>query len=407
MTTARDDRPRHHRWGRPLGAYRSREAAYPDPPPLRLGDNEMRLVIDKASAQARPSNTSQGRGAIVPDRKPLQAIREPILEPGSGEGVLSILADGGDTAPVVAVDGTPVSVGNGQLDIVLRAGAHTIEVQNRYTVDPVVVQIEPGGRHRIQFFEDWLVGHRVLGDLPETYAFVPTNAGCWSWFVLVALACGLPYSLAAGFVGDSGGYLTSAIITAAISLVLIAVGIPLHRRAKAKYHRDIADQRRTFAREPVPYRTESGTDAILVGANPAALPPIPVGAAAIDLHLECGRHLWAGHRKAATGSFLARAWTRPPLVRIDGVEQPRAWGHWRYHVPPGAHRVTVTVDGRPLNLDVPDRHTGAPEKDRDLAVETRSGQAVSVKAEAHVYAIWRPATGDVESYQPRLWLEAA
>lgn len=393
MTAARDDRPR----GRFLSAYRSRETAYPEPRPLRVGDGEMRVLDDRAAALARPSNAADRTG--IPNRKPVRALREPDLEPRPGEGVLSILVDGGDTAPVIAVDGVPVSVGNGQLDLVLRAGTHTVEAQNTHTIDPVVVRVEPGGRHGLQCFEDRITGHRVLGDPPETYAFIPTSAGCWAWLVLVALVCGLPYSLVAWL---QPPLVVSAVATGAISVALIATCVPLHRRSSAEYHRRIAEQRPVLAREPVPY----GSDAILLGARPTATPPIPVGAAAIDLHLVCGRHLWAGHRKSSTGSFLARAWTRPPRVIIDGAEAPAAWGHWRYHVPPGTHQVAVIADGRPLNLDVPDRHTGETVNRRDLVVETRSGQAVPLKAEAHVYAVWRSSTGEVESFQPRLRLES-
>jgi hypothetical protein len=357
----------------------------------------MRLVNDHPAAQARP----RGSQSVIPDRKPKAAFLEPNLEGGPGDGVLSILVDGGETAPVVSVDGVPASVGNGQLDLVLRAGSHTVEVQGLHTVDPVVVQVEAGGRQRVQFYEDWVTGHRVLGDLPETYTFVATNAGCWSWLALVALVCGLPYSLVAWL---QPPLIVSAIITGVISVALIAICYPLYRGSKAKHHRDLAEQRRAAAREPVRY-TAAGTDAILLGANPTALPPIPIGTAAIDLHLECGRHLWAGHRKTSEGSFLARAWTRPPRVLVDGTEMPAAWGHWRYHVPPGAHRITVLTDGRPVNLGVPDRHTGEPQKHRELLVDAHSGQSVPVQAEAHVYAVWRSATGEVESFEPRLWVE--
>jgi hypothetical protein len=129
--------------------------------------------------------------------------------------------------------------------------------------------------------------------------------------------------------------------------------------------------------------------------------------AAIDLDLVCGRHLWARRGKPAHGSFLARAWTRPPRVLVNGTERPASWGHWRYLVPTGAHQVTVIVDGRPTNLDVPSRHTGTPETQRDLVIEAHAGQAIPVSAEAHVYAVWRPATGEIESFEPRLRLEVA
>lgn len=403
MTPARDDLPRYSRNGRTLSAYRTREIAYPTPRPLRMRDNWMRVMNENATAKARPSQPANDPRTGLPDRKPRAALREPDLVPGPGEGVLSILVEGGDTAPVVGVDGVPVSVGNGQLDLVLRAGPHTVEVQNLSTVDPVVVHVAESGRHRLQFFENWVVGHRVLGDLPETFAFVSTNAGCWSWLVATSLICGLPVGGILSLMPTETWHLVSGIVIGVLAVAFIVFCWPLYRRAKAKYQRDVAAQHRTIVREPVPYNP----DAILLGANPTAVTPMPVGAAAIDLHLECGRHLWAGHRKMATGSFLSRAWTRPPRVRINGVEQPAAWGHWRYHVPPGAHQITVTVDGRPLNLDIPDRHTGPSEKHRELTVEAHAGQAVSVNAEAHVYAAWRPATGDIETFEPRLWLETA
>lgn len=401
MPPTRDDLPLDRRFGR--GAYRTREDAYLRPQPLRLGDNAMRVVNELAGAVARPTKSRSDPLTGLPSRKPMHVVRDAELRPGPGEGVLSIVADSSGTAPVIGVDGVPVAVGDGQLDLVVRTGPHTVEVQNTATVDPVVVHVAEGAAHQVQYFEDGVSGHRVLGELAETAEFIPTNAGCWSWLVLVSVICCLPMSTVLTLMPTETWHLVSGIVLGATAVALIAAGWPLYRRTKAKYHRDIAEQRRALPREPVPY----GEEAILLGADPTGLPPLPAGMAAIDLHLTCGRHLWAGRRKAGHGSFLARAWTRPPRVRINGIERQASWGHWRYLVPTGAYQVTVVVDGRPLNLDVPDRHTGRPEKQRDLVIEAHAGQAIQVNAEAHVYAVWRPATGDIESFEPRLWLEAA
>jgi hypothetical protein len=400
MTPARDDLPRR-RFGR--GAYRTRDDAFAQPRPLRLGDNEMRVVNERATALARPSRSRSDAFTGLPNRKPMRVVQDSGLEPGPGEGVVSVVTDSIGTAPVGAVDGVPVAVGNGQLDLVVPAGEHTVEVQSTATVDPVVVQVAAGGAHQVQFFEDGVSGHRVLGELPETAEFIPTNAGCWSWLVMTSVICCLPMSAVMTLWPTETWHLVSGIVLGAVAVALIAAGLPLYRRTKAEYHRDIAEQRRALPREPVAH----GTDAILLGAQPTALPPLPAGMAAIDLDLACGRHLWAGHRKPAHGSFLARAWTRPPRVLVDGTERPASWGHWRYLVPAGAHQVTVIADGRPTNLDVPSRHTGAPETQRDLVIEAHAGQAIPVSAEAHVYAVWRPATGKIESFEPRLRLEAA
>ena len=337
----------------------------------------MRVVNDRITALARPSQSRSDPRTGLPNRAPVPAMREPGLQPGPGEGVLSILADGGDTAPVISIDGVPVSVGNGQLDLVLLPGTYTVEVQGTYTVDPVDVEIREGEAQRLQFFEDPGTGCRVLGDLPEQYDFVPTSAGCWSWLALTSLICCLPMSGAMIGLPYEAWHMPSGVALGVLAAVLIALGVPLHRRAKAKYHRDIAAQRRAAPREPVPH----GDNAIHLGANPSAIPPLPDGMAAIDLRLECGRHLWAGHRKPALGSFLARAWTRPPRVYINGTERPATWGQWRYLVPTGAHQITVITDGRPLNLDVPARHTGDPEKHRDFTVEgdLRRETAVNIK----------------------------
>ncbi|WP_205326022.1 hypothetical protein [Glycomyces sp. YM15] len=397
MPPTRDDLPRHR-----LGIYRTREVAYLEPRPLRVGDDEMRLVNAQAAAMARPVQSRNDSRSGLPNRGPMRTFSDPGLAPGPDEGVLSVLADGGDTAPVVAVDGVPVSVGNGQLDLVLRAGPHTVEVQNTATLDPVVVQVAADGAHRVQFFEDRASGHRVLGDLPETIEFIPTNTGCWSLLVVTSLICCLPAGSVMALMPTETWHLVSGIGIAALAVAFIVAGVPLWRRAKARYHLDVAAQRRSLPREPVLY----GEDAILLGANPTALPPLPAGMAAIDLHLECGRHLWAGRRKTGHGSFLSRAWTRPPRVLIDDTERPASRGHWRYLVPTGAQQLTVITDGRPANLEIPDRHTGRSEKQRDLVVEAHAGQTIQVNAEAHVYAIWRSATGDIESFEPRLWLEA-
>ncbi|MFG3342556.1 hypothetical protein [Glycomyces sp. NPDC048151] len=400
MTPERDDLPRR----RPgLAAYRTREDAYARPRPLRLGDSEMRVLNDRITALARPSASRSDPRTGLPNRAPVRALSEPGLQPGPGEGVLSVLADGGGAAPVVSVDGVPVSVGDGQLDLVLLAGTHRVEVQSTYTVDPVDIAITDGGTYTLQFFEDPATGRAVFGELPETRDFIPTSAGCWSWLALTSLICCLPMSGAMIGLPSEDWHLPSGVALGVLAVVLIVTGLPLYRRAKAKYHRDLATQRQAAPREPVPH----GTDAIHLGAKPTALPPLPEGTAAIDLRLTCGRHLWAGHRKAAHGSFLARAWTRPPRVYINGTERPASWGHWRYLVPTGAYQVTVAIDGRPLNLDIPARHTGNPEKQRDLRIEAHAGRATAVHAEAHVYAVWRPATGDIESYEPRLWLEPA
>lgn len=396
MTPARDDLPRDR------GAYRTRAEAYLQPRPLRVGDNEMRVVNERATARARPSRSRSDALTGLPSRKPMRAIQDADLRPGPGEGVLSVVVDSTGTAPVIGIDGTPVAVGNGQLDLVLPAGPHTVEAQNTATIDPVTVQVAAGGAHQLQYFEDGVSGHRVLGELPETAEFIPTNAGCWSWLVLVSVVCCLPMSAVLTLMPTETWHLVSGIALAALAVVLIGVGRPLYRRTKAEYHRDIAEQRRALPRRPVPY----GEDAIHLGADPTD-EPIPARAAAIDLHLTCGRHLWAGRRKAAHGSFLSRAWTRPPRVYLNGIERPASWGHWRYLVPTGTYQVTVVTDGRPLNLDIPARHIGNPEKHRDLIVKAHAGQSISVNAEAHVYAVWRPATGEIESFEPRLWLEAA
>jgi hypothetical protein len=399
MPPARDDLPRSRRPG--PGSYGSRETAMAEPRPLRLRDNGMRVLNDRISAQVRPAASRSEPG--LPNRKPVRAFQDPELAPGPGEGVLSVLVESTDLAPVIAVDGIPVAVGNGQLDLVLLAGPHMVEAQSMSTLDPVAVDVADGGRHRLQYFEHWPAGHRVLGDLPETHEFIPTNAGCWSWLAMTSTICCLPMSAAMTLFPSEDWHWISGIILGALAVVLIATGIPLWRKAKAKYQRDLTAQRQSLAREPVPH----GPDAVFLGDNPTAPPPLPIGAAAIDLHLTCGRHLWAGGRTAAHGSFLARAWTPAPRVRIDGVEQPASWGHWRYHVPPGAHQITVVTDGRPANLDIPDRHTGRPGKQRELTVETQAGQTITLTAEAHVYAVWRPATGEIESFEPRLWLESA
>lgn len=176
------------------------------------------------------------------------------------------------------------------------------------------------------------------------------------------------------------------------------------------------DGLRASARPPVtaveaamsqkPRRTfqEPGLDATLLGA--AAEPAVPPGTAVIDIDLECGRHLWIRRSKSSNGSFLARAWTKPPRVEIDGVPQPSGWGHWRYAVGPGPHRVAVAVDGRPLNLTVPEHHTGEPGAREAVDVTARPGAATRLRAEAHVFAIWRAGSGRVESYQPRLRIDA-
>ncbi|THV30099.1 hypothetical protein [Glycomyces paridis] len=387
MTGGREGR------ARPFRAYADRERALASPRPLRVSE-PMRLLDEQVTARVRGPRG----GSAIPDRKPIPAFQEPDLVPGPGEGLLSLLVDGGATAPVAAVDGVPLTVGCGQLDLVLRAGPHTVEVQGVRTVDPVAVHIVPGGSHRLQYYEDDAVGHRVLGALPDTYAFTPTNAGCLWWLVLVSLLCGLPYAAVAWL---QPPLLVSAITSGAISLALIAICVPAHRRSKARHRRALAAQRRAAPSEPVPHHG----DAFLLGADPIALPPIPPGHAAIDLHLDCARHLWAGRRALPEGGFLARAWTNPPRVRIDGVERPASWGHWRYLVPPGAHQITILVDGRPANLGVPARHTGGTEEHADLTVDAPAGAAVRVDAEAHVYAIWRPASGEVESFRPRLLLE--
>ena len=183
MTPARDDTPRR-RLGR--GAYRTRDDAYPQPLPLRVGDNEMRVVNERATAVARPNRSRSDPLTGLPSRKPMRVVQSAELQPGPGEGVVSVVADTGVTAPVIAVDGVPVAVGNGQLDLVVSAGPHTVEVQNTATVDPVVVEVAEHGAHQVQYFENGVSGHRVLGELPVTAEFIPTNAGCWSWLVVVS-----------------------------------------------------------------------------------------------------------------------------------------------------------------------------------------------------------------------------
>ncbi|WP_155829776.1 hypothetical protein [Glycomyces tenuis] len=371
------------------------------PRPLRIADNAMFVFDDTVRAAARPPI---GKTEAAMNQGPRATYREPggTIHPGPGEGVLSIAVDAEETAPVIAVDGRPVAAGAGQLDLVLPVGAHSVEVQGARTVDPVVVRIEQEAVRRIGYYEDPLTGHRVLGDFPETLERVGDNSGCLVWIAQAALLVGVIWALVAAFVQQN---ITVAVVVAAATALVAAAGLPLSRLAKRAYRRKRAEQLRLPARAPEPYPWGADGDfgAVLRGG---ADPGVPPGRAAIDLDLECARHLRIGRRKAASGGFLARMWTPPPRVEIDGVAQPASWGRWRYAVAPGPHRVSVAVDGRAANVTVPVRHDGAVTERGDIEVTAQPGAAVTVRADADVFAAWRAGAGQVETRTPTLRLEA-
>lgn len=371
------------------------------PRPLRIADNAMFVFDDTVRASARPP-IDKVEAAM--DQGPRAVFREPgaTLRPGPGEGVLSVAVDAEETAPVIAVDGRPVAAGAGQLDLVLPAGAHSVEVQSARTAGPVVVRIDQEAVRRVGYYEDPATGHRVLGDFPEALERVGDNSGCLVWLAQAALAVGVVWALVAAFVQRSAAV---AVAAAAATALTAAVVLPLSRKAKRTYRRKRAEQLRLPSRasEPHPWGAGGDSDAILRGG---ADPGVPPGRAAIDLDLECARHLRIGRRKAASGGFLARAWTPPPRVEIDGTARPASWGRWRYAVTPGPHRVSVTVDGRALNVTVPVRHDGAATECGDIEVTAPPGSVVPLRADADVFAVWRARTGQVETRTPTLRLEA-
>ncbi|HEU5127740.1 MAG TPA: hypothetical protein VFU12_07115 [Glycomyces sp.] len=373
--------------------------------PLRIADNAMFVFGDSAAVRASPP---VGKVEAAMNQGPKPTFREPsaLLAPRPGQGLLSIAVDADETAPVIAIDGRPVAAGAGQLDLVLPVGAHSVEVQGSRTADPTVVRIEEGEVRHVGYYEDPLTGHRAFGDFPESLERVGDNSGCLLWIAQTALLVGVLWILVAAVVQKDT--VTAVAVAGATALVLVA-SLPMRQLAKRSYRHKRAEQLRLPERtsEPHPWATAApadGTGAVLRGD---ICPDITPGRSAIDLDLVCRRHLRIGRRKASTGGFLARAWTPPPRVAIDGVDQPATWGRWRYPTTPGPHRVSVTVDGRPMNLTVPTSHEGEATAQGDIEVTAPVGAAVSVQADAHVFANWSAGAGRVTSRTPALRLETA
>lgn len=388
---------------------RSHDDGHGEPRPLRIADNAMFVFDDSAAVRASPP---VGKVEAAMNQGPKPTFREPstMLAPRPGEGLLSIAVDADETAPVIAVDGRPVAAGAGQLDLVLPVGAHSVEVQGSRTADPAVVRIAEGEVRRVGYYEDPLTGHRVFGDFPESLERVGDNSGCLVWTAQTALLVGVLWVLVATVVQKDT--VTAAAVAGATVLVLVA-SLPMWRLAKRSYRRKRAEQLRLPERapEPHPWKAADGTaapaddtGAVLRGD---ICPGVQPGRSAIDLDLVCRRHLRIGRRKASSGGFLARAWAPPPRVAIDGVDQPASWGRWRYPTTPGPHRVSVTVDGRPMNLTIPTSHEGDATAQGHIEVTAPPGAAVAVRADAHVFANWRAGTGRVVSRTPALRLETA
>ncbi|THV41629.1 hypothetical protein [Glycomyces buryatensis] len=381
--------------------YRSRDDASSQPRPLWAADNAVFALDDDLLAGTRkPIGILQ----TALSQKPQSTFAEPGIAPRPGEGILSLLSQADATAPVIVVDGRPVACGAGQFDLALPAGTHSVEVQGTRTADPVVVRIAEGAVARVGYFEDPASGDRALGDFPEQLEKVGDNSGCLVWLIQAWALVAVLWGLVEIFVNKDT--VTGVVVFASIALVAL-ICLPASRRAKRTHFRKRLEKLRPPPRptEPYPWDARGGSTALLLGA--AADVPVPAGAAAIDLELHCRRHLWTGRRKNKLGTFLARTWTRPPRVEIDGVVQPASWGRWRYAVPPGPHRVAVTVDGTPLNLTIPTHHTGETAARTEVDTYAGPGTATRLRAEAHVYAIWRPRTGRIESFGPRLHVEAA
>ncbi|WP_026925656.1 hypothetical protein [Glycomyces arizonensis] len=362
----------------------------------------MFMFDDAARADARPP-VDKVEAAIKKETP--KTFREPstMLQAAPGEGILSIAVDAEETAPVIAIDGRPAAAGIGQLDLALPVGEHLIEVQGTHTADPVVVRVGQNEVQKIGYHQDPLTGRNAFGDFPESLERVGDGSGCLVWTVQAAALVGVLWILVAVF--SQRNYAVAVVVAVATALVAVLC-LPLSRKAKRSYWRKRAEQLQLPARaaEPYPWGADGETDALLCGA---ADPAVPTGQAAIDLDLECARHLRIGRRKARSGAFLARAWTRRPHVAIDGVVQSATWGRWRYQVAPGPHRVAVTVDGRPLNLTIPAQHDGEVAECSEIEVTAVPGTATAIRAEAQVSAHWNARTGHVESRPPTLRLETA
>lgn len=328
-------------------------------------------------------------------------------EIASGRGLLTITVDAHKTMPVIAIDGTPITVGQGKAHVQLEPGTYCVEGQNTLTTDPAIVTISAGETTAIAYRDNRTFAPSYLGHYlkpPQFYNF----AHIAIVLLVVSLVCVAPIGFAGHLSYDddvTGPYLQwGAVVFIAGSLLFLGFASIYHRRTRPK----IEQQQRDMAEPLRPYPWGSASTAsnpILVGCQRLFLPTSDPSAGGLLLMFMNERHLFGlGPGPQLRATDLASTWVRPPRLWIDGVEQPASWGTWWYPLAPGEHRVEVEVNGEPSYSMQPVKNEGDASKRRTETVLIESRKVSPKIADSHTYVVKR-GYHSVAYFQPRLWIE--
>lgn len=108
---------------------------------------------------------------------------------------------------------------------------------------------------------------------------------------------------------------------------------------------------------------------------------------------------------AGDSSAIMQSPAAPPRSRLNQLSIPATWGGWFYALDPGTYEVQVEVEGS-NRFSTAQVDTGPVQRSAQTTVTVIAGEVTYLDARAHVYRVWRPENGQVESFTPRLALEA-
>ncbi|MCD0442316.1 hypothetical protein LO763_01580 [Glycomyces sp. A-F 0318] len=355
--------------------------------------------------------------------------------PGPGLGVIDVLLStraGGGAAGVLLVDGAVVGCGDGRHQVQVEPGPHLVEAQ---------------GRGAAQAHVDVSAGERVClttdqtGDLVSTDRHVspiarvdtlerlrPRGSGSktartagWALIAAGLLLCVaatvFTYETAervgsgpfARVYPTGTGQLVFWLSCPAALVVLFLGGLALSwdRSRLQRRVRDHLDFRLGRV-EPV----EGGT-AVQVADGWRHRDVLPSGATGVLVRFQLRQHRVSAERRpgavvAHEGDVpdLSAAYAAAPEAAVDGTAVPVSWGSWFYPLAPGAHRLTVAVDGRFAPVRGTAVHTGETAARAEAEIAVAPGMVADLRVRADVYRVWRPESGHIESFTPRLDLKA-
>lgn len=265
------------------------------------------------------------------------------------------------TMPLVAVNGTAVSIGQGRARVYLDSGEHLVEVMDdhHYVSRTVAIAAKTATALWLGFVEDqraktFLIGDRAFVERKSKRRFPPT-AKVGGVIFLSGIACVIGGVALAAYLASLFGFEDHSWL-ALLGLPAMALPAlfydPLKRYFEKRAHAQLFDSGDLVTPEYVGPSVLPGQGVHI--APPGATPPANV--ASIYLRLNPNRdslHLigfWARGLRDRRKKILFYSnshidWMIAPQVSVNGHLLPERWGNWFIPVRPGVNRLQVTLRG--------------------------------------------------------------